>query len=450
MSKIIGFFRGVRNHPKKSIFFSGLSVWVVNLANEKYECEQMMRRYCEEALKYGEEPLPMDAKGRHVTVLLNPAANDGKGKALFERYCAPLLHLAGMKVAIVRTEHEGQARDLMQVMEKTEAIIVAGGDGTLSEVVTGLLRREDASKAIKKFPLGLLPLGYSNTAAGAVWGFTGAPKPLDLAKATMAIIHNITRPLDLIEITPLQEDTSEESTPPKPVYAASGLEWGAYRDAQMRKDVYWYWAMGKKYMTYVFSSYKDMAWDCSAEVSYRTPCSGCRDCRPPLPEPEALPPPPPKAWWATLIPKTHTIGFKPTEEEDKLVDYSGIINNECQVEHSTSIGNVCDVSVISCNTSLTTDLPGHSLTLRTGPADVGCLDFIKEGWTREWSGERNVAAEILVGEVTIKPKGTTVDSEGKEREFNIDRETFEVRPMTLRPLPKAVTIFGPAPSPTVT
>jgi len=446
MSKIIGFFRALKNHPKKTVIFSGLIAYVGNYANESYETSQMMRKFCEEALKYGEEPIPMDEKERHVTVLLNPAAKDGKGKALFERYCAPLLHLAGVKIAIVRTEHEGQARDLMQVMEKTQAVIVGGGDGTLSEVVTGLLRREDSKKATKKFPLGVLPLGQSNTAAAAIWGFTGDPKPLDLAQATMSIIHNITRPLDLIEITPLQEDTSEESVTPKPVYAASGLEWGAYRDAQMRKDIYWYWAMAKKYMTYVFSSYKDISWDCNAEVSYCAPCSGCCNCRPSLPKPEAPPPPPPKTWWASFIPKTHTIAIRPPEELEKLVDYSGIINADCQTQHILSLGNVCDVSILSCNTSQTTDLPGHSLTLRTGPPDVGSLDFIMEGWRREWSGERNVAAEILVGEITIKPTGSIISSEGKEREFNIDREGYEVRPMTLRPLPKAVTIFAPSPT----
>lgn len=40
------------------------------------------------------------------------------------------------------------------------------------------------------------------------------------------------------------------------MYAASGINWGAYRDARERKDIYWYWSVLKKYITYVFSSYK--------------------------------------------------------------------------------------------------------------------------------------------------------------------------------------------------
>ena len=36
----------------------------------------------------------------HVTVILNPAASGGTGRKLFEKYSAPLLHLAGMKVSV--------------------------------------------------------------------------------------------------------------------------------------------------------------------------------------------------------------------------------------------------------------------------------------------------------------------------------------------------------------
>ena len=39
-----------------------------------------------------------------MTVILNPAANGGKGRKNYEQYCAPLLHLAGLKVSVIRTE----------------------------------------------------------------------------------------------------------------------------------------------------------------------------------------------------------------------------------------------------------------------------------------------------------------------------------------------------------
>ena len=35
---------------------------------------------------------------------------------------------------------KGQASEIMEIMDDTDAVLVAGGDGTLMEAVTGLLR----------------------------------------------------------------------------------------------------------------------------------------------------------------------------------------------------------------------------------------------------------------------------------------------------------------------
>lgn len=43
--------------------------------------------------------------------------------------------------------------------------VVAGGDGTVHEVVTGLLRRNDSQMAVKRFPIGIVPCGKINTVA---------------------------------------------------------------------------------------------------------------------------------------------------------------------------------------------------------------------------------------------------------------------------------------------
>ena len=69
---------------------------------------------------------------------MNPASHGGKGRIRFEKYCAPLLHLAGIKVSYIRTEAIGQATDIMAVMNDTDAVLIAGGDGTLMETVTGM------------------------------------------------------------------------------------------------------------------------------------------------------------------------------------------------------------------------------------------------------------------------------------------------------------------------
>lgn len=72
-------------------------------------------------------------------------------KNLYEEYAAPLLHLAGLKVSLFKTEHSGQAKDLMQVMDNTDAVLVVGGDGTLMEAVTGLLSRADRASKCRDY-----------------------------------------------------------------------------------------------------------------------------------------------------------------------------------------------------------------------------------------------------------------------------------------------------------
>lgn len=117
-----------------------------------------MHAYCQKAALYGSEPLPPNVKARHVTVILNPNANKRKSTKEFEKYCAPLFHLAGIFVEIIKTESEGHAKTLIDTLHATDAIVVAGGDGTLSEVVTGLLRKteENASHLI---PIGNKTVG---------------------------------------------------------------------------------------------------------------------------------------------------------------------------------------------------------------------------------------------------------------------------------------------------
>lgn len=96
-----------------------------------------MRTACKEALKYGDSTIDMLENPVHVTVILNPVANKRSAKQDFEKYCEPLLHLAGLQVDVIQTTSEGNAKELVETLKGTQAIVVAGGDGTVSETVTG-------------------------------------------------------------------------------------------------------------------------------------------------------------------------------------------------------------------------------------------------------------------------------------------------------------------------
>ena len=41
------------------------------------------------------------------------------------------------KVSLIRTERVAEAGDIMEIMKDADAVLVAGGDGTIMEAVTG-------------------------------------------------------------------------------------------------------------------------------------------------------------------------------------------------------------------------------------------------------------------------------------------------------------------------
>ena len=89
----------LRNNWKKSVFFSLVGGYGLNWYNKKLQDDAFMRELAREALSYGSATIQgAQTPNYTVTVILNPVASGGKGRKLYEKYCAPLLHLAGMKV----------------------------------------------------------------------------------------------------------------------------------------------------------------------------------------------------------------------------------------------------------------------------------------------------------------------------------------------------------------
>lgn len=97
-------------------------------------------------------------------VIHNPYANRWKSqKRLPDIQSA--LQKAGIEYDWVSTTGPGHALELASqaVHQGYDAILAAGGDGTISEVVNGICRevKPDATNKIP-IPLGILPLGTAN------------------------------------------------------------------------------------------------------------------------------------------------------------------------------------------------------------------------------------------------------------------------------------------------
>lgn len=123
-----------------------------------------------------------------VKVILNPYADRGRGRDCQERITAAAAPFGG--VTIVQTQYPGHGRLLAQeaVAEGYDLVVAAGGDGTTSEVVNGLVQGERATTRLGVLPIGTgndlaWSLGISRDLPTAVARlFTGQSKLLDLGR----------------------------------------------------------------------------------------------------------------------------------------------------------------------------------------------------------------------------------------------------------------------------
>ena len=111
-----------------------------------------------------------------IRVILNPTAGHGNGLRLLPSIEAALTRHA-LDYDLVRTGYPGHAVELtaQAIRDGVELIVAAGGDGTLNEVVNGLMQ----SKLSGGHPptLGVLCAGRGNDFAGSI----GIPEDIDSA-----------------------------------------------------------------------------------------------------------------------------------------------------------------------------------------------------------------------------------------------------------------------------
>lgn len=125
-----------------------------------------------------------------VKVIIN--ARSGKGRGREQNEMINTLGRRYGELDLYPTLRPGHASELAAAAadEGYELVVAAGGDGTVHEVVNGLMRDDKAA-----LPLGILPIGSGNDTAFGLGIleepeqatkrlFTGALRPLDLARIT--------------------------------------------------------------------------------------------------------------------------------------------------------------------------------------------------------------------------------------------------------------------------
>ena len=114
-------------------------------------------------------------KMERILFIMNPKS----GTMQTARYLSDILQMysdAGIRTTVLMTHQSGDAREFaIRYANEADVIVVAGGDGTLNEVIDGMLTAE------VKLPIGYIPSGSTNDFAASV----GLPKSIMDAAETV-------------------------------------------------------------------------------------------------------------------------------------------------------------------------------------------------------------------------------------------------------------------------
>ena len=150
----------------------------------------------------------MTAKRCHAVV--NPRGGRQRGLAIFEQV-RHVFEEAGCELAVSVTEYSGHARELARALplDGLDCLCVVGGDGTIHEVVNGLMERGQPSL----LPLGFIPAGSANTLHQQL-------QCADPLVAARRIVAGKTGPLDVVRVT----------MGAQVVYSVDIIGWGSVAD----------------------------------------------------------------------------------------------------------------------------------------------------------------------------------------------------------------------------
>ncbi|XP_036376188.1 acylglycerol kinase, mitochondrial [Megalops cyprinoides] len=408
MARVVKVLRTLRTHWKKSTFAVCVLSYGGHWLYGKH-CDNVLRREaCLEAREFGRQLISPQEQLKKATVILNPAASKGKANRLFEKNAAPLLHLAGMEVKVVKTDYEGQAKKLMELMEQTDMLIVAGGDGTLQEVITGLLRRADQA-SFSNTPIGFIPLGSQNSLSQSLHSQTDN-KVKHIISATLSILKGDTVPLDVLQIQGEKE----------PVFALIGLRWGAFRDVASSISKYWYLGPLKTMAAHWFSTLKEWPQIHQASLSYQAPIP-----RPPE-EPEVKPPRPSLIY--RIIRRLKLYFNPPVEEPPK--EETPEPWEELQI-------STVELSIKTHNKNPVLRRTEDSMQVCVEPETMTVGEFITIGSEKVQDPTlctaRGRKLEASVCRLSLPQEGAGF--------YNIDNEEYEAMPVEVMLLPRKLRFF---------
>jgi len=159
-------------------------------------------------------------------MVVNPHGGGGKAPEILEKV-KPVFKEAGATLDIRETRYAGHARMMINSLPFNgyDGFCAIGGDGTMHELVNGMMTRKDK----KKIPLGLVTGGTGNS-------FMHDLDCLDPIEAAKRIVRNKRRKIDIAEV-----DAAGET-----IYGFNIVGWGLPTDINILAEKM-RWLKGQRY-----------------------------------------------------------------------------------------------------------------------------------------------------------------------------------------------------------
>ena len=147
---------------------------------------------------------------KRFAVVVNPRGGLRQGHSVLD-LVTPIFTESGAAVDVHVTQHRGHAVEIAKSLElkRYDGLCVIGGDGTIHEVVNGLMQRGEPIT----IPLGIIPAGTGNTLHQHIQ----VDDPLQAARR---IVAGTTQPLDIAQV--ILND--------RVIYCVNIIGWGAVAD----------------------------------------------------------------------------------------------------------------------------------------------------------------------------------------------------------------------------
>lgn len=131
-----------------------------------------------------------DIDVKKIYLIYNPQSGNKKFNLILEKIL-PIFEKGGVSVELIETQFAGHARELANTLsfKGYDGLCVIGGDGTMHEIVNGMMKRDDHVK----IPIGLIAGGTGNS-------FMHDIDALDPEVAAMRILTGRLRNVDIAHV----------------------------------------------------------------------------------------------------------------------------------------------------------------------------------------------------------------------------------------------------------